>query len=164
MNCIYRSIWNNKSGTFVAVSENTKSAGKKNSLTQRCDATSAPLILKAAAISLMMAFGANVYALPAGGVVVGGSANASISSSASTTTITQSAPSAVINWWSFSIAPGEAVQVLQSNSSMVLLNRVQGPDPSSILGRRQSISGESEWHPVRPGRASQCRRAGRVNA
>ena len=31
MNRIYRSIWNDKTGTFVAVSENTKSAGKKSS-------------------------------------------------------------------------------------------------------------------------------------
>ena len=31
MNRIYRSIWNDKTGTFVAASENAKSGGKKSS-------------------------------------------------------------------------------------------------------------------------------------
>ena len=30
MNRIYRSIWNDKTGTFVAASENAKSDGKKS--------------------------------------------------------------------------------------------------------------------------------------
>jgi filamentous hemagglutinin family protein len=114
MNHIYRSIWNNKSGTFVA-------------------------------ISLMMAFGANVHALPVGGVVAGGSA--AINSGAGATTITQSSPSAVINWWSFSIAPGEAVKFVQPSTSSVVLNRVQGPDPSSIFGTlSSSVAGNPSAH------------------
>src|ERR1700731_1827710 len=124
MNCIYRSIWNNKTATFVAVSENTNSVGKKNSRIQRSGATSAAPVLKAVALSLMMAFGANVYALPANGVVPTNGGSATISSSASTTTINQTSQNVVINWQSFSIAGGETVQFLQPNSNSVALNRV----------------------------------------
>src|SRR3990172_6612236 len=121
MNHIYRSIWNDKTGTYVAVSEIAKSAGKITSN-----------LLKYAAISLMLSFGANVYALPVGGVVTTG--GASISSGAGSATITQSTPNAAINWQSFSIGQREAVRFVQPNSNAVALNRVLGSDPSSILG------------------------------
>ncbi|MFH1872743.1 MAG: filamentous hemagglutinin N-terminal domain-containing protein [Pseudomonadota bacterium] len=88
--------------------------------------------LKALAVSLMIAFGANVYALPVGGVVAEG--GASISSAAGSTTINQTSQNVAINWQSFSIGVGEAVQFVQPNSSSIALNRVLGPDPSSILG------------------------------
>lgn len=88
--------------------------------------------LKALAVSLLMAFGANVYALPVDGVVAQGSAG--ISSAAGSTTINQTSQNVAINWQSFSIGIGEAVQFVQPNSSSVALNRVLGPDPSSILG------------------------------
>ena len=88
--------------------------------------------LKALAVSLLMAFGANVYALPVGGVVAEGGAG--ISSAAGSTTINQTSQNVAINWQSFSIGVGEAVQFVQPNSSSVALNRVLGPDPSSILG------------------------------
>ena len=147
MNCIYRSIWNNKTATFVAVSENTNSAGKKNSRIQRSGATSAALVLKAMALSLMMAFGANVYALPVNGVVPTNGGSATISSSASTTTINQTSQNAVINWWSFSIAPGETVHFVQPSTSSVVLNRVTGSDPSSIFGTlSSSVAGNSSAH------------------
>jgi filamentous hemagglutinin family protein len=80
----------------------------------------------------MLAFGPNVYALPTGGAVSAGSAT--ISSGAGKTTINQSSQNAAINWQSFSIAKTEAVQFVQPNSNAVALNRVLGPDPSSILG------------------------------
>ncbi len=88
--------------------------------------------LKALAISLMMSFAANVYALPAGGVVSAGSAG--ISSVAGSTTIIQSTQNAAINWQSFNIGHNEAVQFVQPNSNSIVLNRVLGPDPSNILG------------------------------
>lgn len=88
--------------------------------------------MKALAIFLAISFGANVYALPVGGVVSAGSA--SISQGASSTTITQSTQNAAINWQSFSIAQSEAVQFVQPNSNSVTLNRVLGSDPSNILG------------------------------
>ncbi len=88
--------------------------------------------VKAMALSMMLAFGSNGYALPVGGVVSAGSAG--IASSGGTTTITQTSQNTAINWQSFSIAQTEAVRFVQPNSSSVALNRVLGSDPSSILG------------------------------
>ena len=130
MNCSYRSIWNDTTGTFVAVSENATSAGKKTS--SRATSSSARFGLNVLAVAVMLAFGVEAYALPAGGVVATGGAN--ISSGAGSTTINQSTSSAAINWQSFNIAAGESVQFVQPNSSSVTLNRVLGADPSSIMG------------------------------
>ena len=132
MNCIYRSIWNDTTGTFVAASETAKSAGKKTSSCTSAQGDGAGFALKALALSLLLSFGASVYAGPVGGVVAAG--GASISSAGGSTTINQSTQNAAINWQSFNVAPGEAVQFVQPNSNSVALNRVLGSDPSSILG------------------------------
>ena len=95
-------------------------------------AASTRFVLKAMAASLMLAFGSLVYALPTDGTVSAGSA--SITGGAGSTTITQTSQNVVINWQSFSIGAGESVQFVQPNSSSIALNRVIGPDPSSILG------------------------------
>jgi filamentous hemagglutinin family protein len=131
MNRIHQSIWNDSSGTFVAVSETAGSAGKKSSCaTGRPSAAS--FAISALSACLMLGFGATAHALPAGGVVAAG--GASISSSGANTTITQSTPNVAINWQSFSIAAGQGVQFVQPSSSSVALNRVLGADPSSIMG------------------------------
>lgn len=132
MNCIYRSIWNNKTGTFAAVSENAQSAGKKISACTGVLSAVSHFPLKVLATSLMMACGATIYALPAGGIVTTGSA--SINNGAGSTTITQTTQNAAINWQSFNIGQTEAVRFVQPNSNSVALNRVLGSDPSSILG------------------------------
>ncbi len=89
-------------------------------------------IIKALATSLMLSFGINAYSLPTGGKVSAGSAN--ISGDSTGLIITQATANAVINWQSFGIAQGEAVQFVQPTSSSVALNRVVGSDPSNILG------------------------------
>src|SRR5450830_264036 len=132
MNCTYRSIWNDKAGTFVAVSENAKSAGKKTSSCTSAKDAGARFSLQVLAVSIIMAYGTNAYALPVGGVVAAG--GASISSGAGSTTITQSTQNAAINWQSFNIGQTEAVRFVQPSISSVALNRVLGSDPSSILG------------------------------
>ncbi|MDI6745694.1 MAG: filamentous hemagglutinin N-terminal domain-containing protein [Rhodocyclaceae bacterium] len=149
MNSIYRSIWNDKTGTFVAVSENATSAGKKSSpgatTVVGAVAGNTRFALKALAVSLMMTFGANVFALPVDGVVTAG--GASFSSTASSTTITQTTSNVAINWQSFSIGAGEAVQFIQPSSSSVALNRVLGADPSNIFG---SLSANGKVFLVNP--------------
>lgn len=132
MNRIYRSIWNHKTGTFVAASENAKSCGRRSSPGASTVTTSARFALNGLAVSLMLAFGSNVYAGPTGGVVSAGSA--SIAGGAGNTTINQASQNVAINWQSFNIGQGEAVRFVQPNSSSVALNRVLGSDPSSILG------------------------------
>jgi len=135
MNCTYRSIWNDTTGTFVAVSENAKSAGKKTSSCNHGTGGTGENVcfaLQALAISVALSFGGNAFALPVGGVVAAG--GASISTVAGNTTINQSTQNAAINWQSFNIASGEAVRFVQPNSNSVVLNRVLGADPSNILG------------------------------
>ncbi len=67
MNHIYRSLWNAKTGTFVAVSEIVTS-GKKAS--EGGGVVGGVFALKALAVSLLLGFGSTSYALPVGGVVV----------------------------------------------------------------------------------------------
>ena len=134
MNLIHRSIWNDQTGTFVAVSENTRSAGKKVSC---CTAGGQACFgLKLLAVSLMMACGASVHAQPTGGVVSAGAA--AIGGTSGNMTITQTTPNVAINWQSFGISAGESVQFVQPGSSSVALNRVVGANPSSILGSLSS--------------------------
>jgi filamentous hemagglutinin family protein len=132
MNLIHRSIWNDQTGTFVAVSENTRSAGKRVSSCTASAGGRASFALKTLAVSLMMACGASAYAQPVGGVVSAGSAT--IGGTSGNMTITQTTPNAAINWQSFGIKAGESVQFVQPSSSSVALNRVTGSDPSSIMG------------------------------
>jgi filamentous hemagglutinin family protein len=131
MNHIYRSIWNDKTGTFAAVSENASSAGKKTSSSTGVTGAT-HFALKALSASLMLALGANVYALPPTGKVTAGAAT--ITSGPGTLVINQNTQNVVINWQSFNIAAGESVQFVQPDSNSVALNRVVGTDPSSILG------------------------------
>ncbi|MCB2078432.1 MAG: filamentous hemagglutinin N-terminal domain-containing protein, partial [Novosphingobium sp.] len=76
---------------------------------------------------------APAHALPTGGQVVGGSAT--IASSGSQTTVTQSTQRGIINWQTFDIGSGEHVQFVQPSAASVTLNRViGGQGASQILG------------------------------
>ena len=130
MNLIYRSIWNDQTGTFVAVSENARGAGKKISSSTACRKTC--LKLKILSVSLMMACGVTVQAQPMGGVVSAGAAT--IGGTSGKMNITQTTPNVAINWQSFGIKAGESVRFVQPDSNSVALNRVVGADPSNIFG------------------------------
>lgn len=145
MNHVYKSIWNDRTGTFVAVSEHAMSRGSKSAKTSSGADSRVCFALKALCASLMLAFGSQVYALPTGGAVAAGSAT--IAGTANTTTVTQSTQNVALNWQSFSIAQGETVRFVQPNSSSVALNRVLGSDPSSILG---SLSANGKVFLVNP--------------
>jgi filamentous hemagglutinin family protein len=145
MNTIYVPIWNDRSGAAPAVLEKGKSAGSDAQLCNRTSSHLKRFALNTLAGCLMLSFGAGAYALPQGGVVSAGGAN--ISSGGSSTTITQTTQNAAINWQSFSIGAGQAVQFAQPNSSSVALNRVLGPNPSNILG---SLSANGKVFLVNP--------------
>src|SRR5665647_1661284 len=117
MNCTYRSIWNDTTGTLVAVSKNAKSAGKKVSSGTSATGVGARLTLHALAISVALSFGANVYALPAGGIVAAGAA--SISTGAGSTVINQSTQNAALNWQSFNIVAGDGLLNVAVNAGAV---------------------------------------------
>ncbi len=70
---------------------------------------------------------------PTGGQVAAGQASIA-AHGANGMVITQSSQSAIINWQQFNIGAGQYVQFLQPSSSSVVLNRVIGGSPSSILG------------------------------
>ena len=100
-------------------------------------------LMLAASLTLMM--GSAAFALPTGGQVAAG--GASLSTGPGSLTVNQSSQNAVINWQSFNIGSGEAVRFVQPNASSVALNRVLGPDPSSIFG---SLSANGKVFVVNP--------------
>lgn len=69
---------------------------------------------------------------PTGGRVTAG--NASIASSGTTTTITQTSDRAVINWNTFDIGAAETVRFTQPSAQAAALNRVTGSQLSSLQG------------------------------
>lgn len=136
MNHIFKTLWNQSTGSYVAVSEISQSSGKRSS----CVAMGGPLnvrwtglslALKSIALSMAFAF-APAQALPAGSAIASGKVD--ITNNSGITTLNQSTQNAVLNWQSFSILANEVVKIVQPNSSSVLLNRVVGSEPSNILG------------------------------
>ncbi|QDG74371.1 YDG domain-containing protein [Janthinobacterium tructae] len=130
MNRIYRSIWNQATGAYAAVSENVKSAGKRSM--PGCSGGGAHFALTSMAAALMLGYGSLALAGPAGGTVVAG--QATINGAPGATVIKQGSQNAVINWASFNVGKGESVQFQQPNSNAVALNRVLGSDGTIILG------------------------------
>src|SRR5450830_1561587 len=120
MNRIYRSIWNQATGAYAAVSENVKSAGKRSM--PGCSGGGAHFALTSMAAALMLGYGSLALAGPAGGTVVAG--QASITGAPGSMVIRQGSQNAVINWANFNINKGESVQFVQPNSNAVALNGV----------------------------------------
>jgi filamentous hemagglutinin family protein len=92
--------------------------------------------LQAAAV-LVLAMPADAQpapnAQPMGGVVVGGAAT--ISQTASNTTINQSSARGAVNWQSFNVGSQQAVTFQQPSAQAITLNTVTGSNPSQIAGR-----------------------------
>src|SRR5450631_1323787 len=87
-------------------------------------------------LAVASAFGTEVArGAPTGPVVVSGQVG--FSQQGKLLSITNT-PGAIINWRSFSIAPGETTRFIQQAASSTVLNRVTGVDPSQILGALQS--------------------------
>src|SRR5579872_3413155 len=95
--------------------------------------------------SLALAIVPTAQALPTGGVIAAGSA--SIATTKSAVTINQSSQNTAINWQGFGIGQGQSVQFVQPNTNSVALNRVMGPDASSIEG---SLSANGKVFLVNP--------------
>ena len=78
---------------------------------------------------------AGAAGLPRNGSVVSGSASGSVSGNGNQMTINQTSSRAVLDWASFNIDAGKAVQIAQPNAASAILNRVTGDaNPSQILG------------------------------
>lgn len=87
-------------------------------------------------LACLIATPRSLWANPAGGEVVAGSA--AVSSSGSTLTVIQASHNAIINWRDFSIGQGELTQFIQPSALSSALNRVTGGDPSAIYGTLQA--------------------------
>lgn len=85
--------------------------------------------------AIIMALSASppAFALPKGGVVSGGSAR--ITASGKQMDIHQKTDRAVIDWREFNIAPDEHTRFRQPSKNATVLNRVNDPNPSQILGK-----------------------------
>ncbi len=118
MNRIYRLVWSQVLGAWVAVAETARGRGK----------SSARRLIAAALLTLPVV----AQAGPVGGQLVAGVG--SISQAAATTTVSQISQNAIINWQSFGIAAGESVIFHQPSASSVALNRVIGNSSSQIYG------------------------------
>jgi filamentous hemagglutinin family protein len=103
---------------------------------QKFSGTFWPLGLTAAFAAALVAAGiGTASANPYGHHVVSG--NVTFSRQGNVYTITNS-PNAIIDWRSFSIAPGETTQFIQQSSSSSVLNRITGQNPSQIFGTLSS--------------------------
>jgi filamentous hemagglutinin family protein len=123
MNHIYRSIWNEALGVWVAVSEHAKGQGKRSIKRNKLLMTG------------LLVCSSPVFALPTGNQLVAGQATVSSNPAANQMQINQASQRAAINWQGFSIAPHETVNIQQPNANAALLNRVVGQDASQIQGK-----------------------------
>jgi len=144
LNHIFRTIWSEALNTWVAVSELTPSKGKSRSCVLNGAAlaendsesgniakSKTRLRLKLIIFALAYCFTLKAEANPTGAQIVSGSAN--VKQSGNLLTVTNS-PNAIINWQGFSIGAGQTTNFIQQSASSSVLNRVVGPDPSSLLG------------------------------
>ena len=133
LNRIYRLVWNEACGAFVAVAENASGRGKRSSRTAGALLSS---VLLAGMAGTAMAAGPQpppVNALPAGGQVVAGQAR--IDQSGARMDVTQGSAQAILNWNTFNIGANAHVNFQQPGAASIALNRVTSADPSAIFGR-----------------------------
>jgi filamentous hemagglutinin family protein len=118
LNHLYRLVWSQVLGAWIAVAETTKGRGK---------GASRKLLVAAAGL-----FSALAQAAPEGGQVVSGTG--SIAQSGATTTITQTTQSLSLNWDSFNIAAQETVNFHQPSATAIAVNRIMDSNGTQILG------------------------------
>ena len=145
MNHVYRVVWNEALGSFVAVAEHETARGKSRpgqAARGRAPASAGGafvgvLCSLSAAVALVLTLSVGqAWAEPSGGQVTAGAAG--IQQSGSTTVITQTTPKVAIQWQRFDIERGETVRFDQPSAAAIALNRVIGTDGSRILGQLQA--------------------------
>lgn len=134
MNRVFRLVWNDALGAFVAVAEHAVGRGKGRSGASQAVAG---VVLAGAALS---AFAQQappaVDALPQGGVVTQGQAQ--LTQNGARLDINQTSNKAAINWQRFDIGAQAQVHINQPNAASVALNRVVGADVSQVFGQLSS--------------------------
>ena len=154
VNKIFRLVWSEAHQAWVAVAECARGRGKRSSVgaspngvspaptddlnfsTQRVALRSLVAALTMTISGLTLAQVPASNALPTGAVVAAG--QATFNTNGARMDVTQSSPSAIVNWSSFNIGSTAQVNFAQPNAASVILNRVEGSDPSLIFGRLTS--------------------------
>jgi len=127
MNHIYRLIWDELRGAYVAVAEIVRRRGKRAGAVVRAAAaaiTVAGVPLSAHAMS--------ASTVPNGAQVIAG--NVQLSQQGANLTVHQDSQRAILNWTSFDIGSNASVRFEQPNANAVALNRVLGGTTSQVLG------------------------------
>ena len=122
MNRVYRLLWSQAAGAWIAVAETARRQGKSVCSRRLLAAT-------------LLLVGPVAYAGPGGGQIVSGSG--SISQAGAVTTIRQSSPTLSLNWKTFNIAPQETVDFLQPSASAIAINRIFDTNRASA-GHRET--------------------------
>ena len=132
MNRTYRLVWSDASQTWIVTHEWSKARGKRSG--SRSGKVAAVVLSGALSFGPVMAAPPPPppTTLPTGGQLVTG--QATIGTTGATMNVNQSSTQAILNWNSFSIGSGAAVNFIQPGASAVALNRVTGQDPSAIYG------------------------------
>ncbi len=145
LNHVFRSIWSEALGAWVAVSEVASARGKRSG----SRVVRVPNIagvneeiddihhhrFKFALLALACGLALDAQSNPMGGQVVNG--QASFNTTGNTLTVTNT-PGTIINWQSFSINAAEVTRFQQQNAASTVLNRVVTNNPSVILGTLSS--------------------------
>jgi filamentous hemagglutinin family protein len=150
LNHIYRLIWSHVHHAWIAVAEIATSQGNSSSAVkadaQNASTQSTSLLdvsfKTSAKVSLALscafqlfyqqAYALDANALPTGAQSVYGNSNISVNGS--TMSINQTTQNAVVNWQTFNIGSGAAVNLSQPNAASALY-RVVGNDASQIYGQ-----------------------------
>lgn len=132
MNRIYRLIWSQVLGAWIAVAESAKGKGKGGGRRKLLVPTLAALGLVGAAHAVPPL----PAQLPTGATVVGGTA--AVSQNGAAMTIRQDSARGVIDWQGFNVGKDARVQFQQPSAAAVTLNRVLGSQPSQIFGQIQA--------------------------
>jgi filamentous hemagglutinin family protein len=123
MNHVYRLIWREAAGGFVAVAEMARACGARTAS-------------KAAVVSSALLLVAGAHAAGTGFNVVDGSAT--LSTNGATSTITQTSHGVRIDWQTLGVAAGETLKFVQPSASAVALNVIKGGVATEILGQLQA--------------------------
>lgn len=139
MNKVYSLVWNERTQSWVPVSEIVMSRGKRVSgalLLSICGLLAAPDAY---------ALEPPPNALPTGGQIVSGVA--SISQVGANMKVQQGSDKLIANWQSFNIGKDASVTFNQPSASSAALNRVTSQDPSQIMGK---LSANGQVYIVNP--------------
>ena len=132
INRLYRLVWSEAQGGWVAVAENARGRGKSSGRSKLAAALFAGIGLTSGAAWAQVAPPA-AGQLPTGGKVAAGSVT--ISQSGNRMDVNQASQRGAIDWATFNVGSQAQVNFAQPSSTSVTLNRVQDTQASQIFGR-----------------------------